>query len=68
MAKKIEEGDQTKKEISTYLINQEITDKNDMTGIFKDKNLIFIMGDSVNYIIAEYPKDRTSVRYQASLN
>ena len=50
------EQDQTKKEISTYLINQNITDKNDMTGIFKDKNVIFIMGESVNDIIAEYPK------------
>ena len=50
------EQDQTKKEIMTYLINQDITDKNDMTGIFKDKNVIFIMGESVNDIIAEYPK------------
>ena len=50
------ESDQTKKEIMTYLINQDITDKNDMTGLFKDKNVIFIMGESVNDIIAEYPK------------
>ena len=49
------EEDQTKKEISTYLINQDITDKNEMTGLFKDKNVIFIMGESVNDIIYEYP-------------
>ncbi len=51
-----EEEDSTKKEISTYLYNQSITDKNDMTGIFKDKNVIVIMGESVNDIIYEYPQ------------
>ena len=40
----------------TYLINQDISDKNEMTGIFKDKNVIFILGESVNDIIAEYPQ------------
>ena len=37
--------------ISNYLINQKITDYNDMSGIFKDKNLIVIMMESVNDII-----------------
>jgi len=51
-----EESNTTLKEISTYLINQDIPDKNEMTGIFKDKNVIYIMGESVNDIIAEYPQ------------
>ena len=51
-----EESNEALKEIDTYLINKDITDKNDMTGIFKDKNVIFILGESVNDIIAEYPQ------------
>ena len=51
-----EEDNQALKEIDTYLINQNITDKNDMTGIFKDKNVIFILGESVNDIMYEYPE------------
>ena len=50
-----EEDNQALKEIDTYLINQEITEKNDMTGVFKDKNVIFILGESVNDIMYEYP-------------
>lgn len=50
------EENQSYKEIDTYLINQKITDKNEMTGIFKDKNVIFILGESVNDIIYEYPQ------------
>ena len=37
--------------INNYLINQNITDYNDMSGIFKDKNLVIIMMESVNDII-----------------
>ena len=37
--------------LNNYYINAQITDKNDMTGIFKDKNLIVIMMESVNDII-----------------
>ena len=51
-----EETDPALKEIDTYLINQNITDTNDMTGIFKDKNVIFILGESVNDIFYEYPE------------
>ena len=51
-----EEDNQALKEIDTYLINQEITEKNDMTGVFKDKNVIFILGESVNDIMYEYPE------------
>ncbi len=38
------------KKLSNYFISQEITDKNDYTGIFKDKNLIVIMMESTNNI------------------
>ena len=38
------------KSISNYFINQSITDKNDYTGMFKDKNLIVIMMESANDI------------------
>lgn len=39
--------------LGNYFISQEITNKNDYTGIFKDKNLIFIMMDSVNTMLIE---------------
>lgn len=38
------------KKLHNYYISQEITDKNDLTGIFKDKNLIVIMMESTNTI------------------
>lgn len=37
--------------LSNYYISQEITDKNDYTGIFKNKNLIVIMMESTNNIL-----------------
>lgn len=37
--------------LSNYFISQEITDKNDFTGFFKDKNLIVIMMESTTNII-----------------
>ena len=37
--------------LNNYFISQEITDKNDYTGIFKDKNLIVIMMESTNNIV-----------------
>lgn len=39
------------RKLSNYYISQEITDKNDYTGIFKDKNLIIIMMESTNNIL-----------------
>jgi len=37
--------------LNTYFMNQKITDKNEYTGLFEDKNLIVIMMESVNDII-----------------
>lgn len=37
--------------LNNYYINKEITDKNEYTGIFENKNLIVIMMESVNDII-----------------
>ncbi len=42
--------DGTFKSLNNYFINRSITPKNDMTGKFKDKNLIIIMMESVNEI------------------
>lgn len=42
--------DSTYKTLNNYFINRNITQKNDMTGIFKGKNLIIIMMESTNEI------------------
>ncbi len=39
------------KKLSNYYISQEITDKNDYTGMFEGKNLIIIMMESTNNIV-----------------
>ena len=39
------------KKLHNYYISQEITDQNDLTGFFKDKNLIVIMMESTNNIV-----------------
>lgn len=44
------ENNKNYKTLNNYFISQEITDKNDYTGIFRDKNLIVIMMESVNTI------------------
>jgi len=51
-----EEKNATYNNLNNYYINAQITDKNDMTGLFEDKNLIVIMMESVNDFIynAEY--------------
>ncbi len=41
------------KNILAYFLNRDITDKNAYTGMFKDKNLIVIMMESVNDIILD---------------
>ena len=43
-------SDSTLNTLNNYFINREITQKNDMTGIFKGKNLIVILMESVNEI------------------
>ena len=46
-----EENNQTYNNLNNYFINNSITDKNDYTGYFQDKNLIVLMLESVNDII-----------------
>ncbi|MFR5856915.1 MAG: LTA synthase family protein [Bacilli bacterium] len=46
-----EEKDTELNNISNYLINSQITDYNEYTGLFEGKNLIVIMMESVNDII-----------------
>ncbi len=41
------------KRLNNYFLSQEITDRNDYTGIFKDKNLIVIMMESTNTIVLD---------------
>lgn len=50
---KINESEKNKiyNNLNTYFMNQDITDKNEYTGLFEDKNLIVIMMESVNDII-----------------
>lgn len=43
-------NDSTLNTLNNYFINREVTSKNDMTGIFKGKNLIVILMESVNEI------------------
>ena len=44
------ENNTTYNKLNNYYINRSITSKNDYTGIFKDKNLIVILLESVNEI------------------
>lgn len=44
------ETNKTLNNLNNYFINREITPKNEYTGIFKDKNLIVILLESVNEI------------------
>lgn len=45
-----EESNSTYNKLNNYFINREVTPKNDHTGIFKDKNLIVVLMESVNMI------------------
>lgn len=49
------EEDENYKYLSTYFYNRDKATKNDMTGVFKDKNLIVIMMESANDIFLQYP-------------
>lgn len=44
------ETDSTIKSLHQFYINQSITPKNDHTGIFKDKNLVLIMVEAMDYL------------------
>lgn len=44
------EMNSTYNKLNNYFINREVTPKNDHTGIFKDKNLIVVLMESVNMI------------------
>lgn len=46
-----DEKNQNYQNLNNYFISQPITDKNEYTGLFKDKNIILIMMESVNDII-----------------
>lgn len=47
------DGDNKYSSLHNYFINQSISDKNEYTGMFKDKNLIIIMMESVNDIMLD---------------
>lgn len=51
-----EETNATLNSLNNYYINAQITDKNEMTGLFEDKNLIVIMMESVNDVIYALPE------------
>jgi hypothetical protein len=58
-------NNETDKDILTlhnYYINRPITPKNEYTGIFKDKNFIFIMAEAFDYIAID--KDLTPTLYK----
>jgi len=44
------ESNETLKVIDEYLMNRTITPKNEYTGIFKDKNLVYIMVEAFDYM------------------
>lgn len=51
-----EEKNITYQKLNNYFINKEVDGKNEMTGIFKNKNLIVIMLESAGKVILDYPK------------
>ncbi len=46
-----DETDKNYKKLNNYFISQEITDRNEFSGFFKNKNLIVIMMESTNTIL-----------------
>ena len=44
------ETNETVKQLDEYFLSKKITDKNEMTGIFEGKNLIYIMIEAFDYI------------------
>lgn len=60
-----EETDKTMIQLNNYFLSREITDKNSHTGIFKDKNLIFVMLESVSFnVLDEQYKDYFPTLYK----
>lgn len=51
-----EEENITYQKLNNYFINQKLENPNEMTGVFKDKNLIVIMLESVGSVILDYPE------------
>lgn len=60
----IKTDDEEIKELTNYLENRIPTKKNKYTGIFKDKNLIFITAESFSFSLID--KDRTPTLYKLS--
>ena len=58
------DGNKEIKEISKYLSKQNPSKKNQYTGVFKDKNLIFIVGESFSSLSID--KDLTPTLYKLS--
>lgn len=56
------ESNKTLKNMHTYFSNEEITSKNDYTGMFKGKNLIFILAEGWNEIAVS--KELTPTMYK----
>lgn len=57
-----EESNKTIKNLLTYFKNSEATNKNEYTGMFKDKNLIFILAEGFNSIAVD--KELTPTLYK----
>ncbi len=60
--KLINSSDGEVKNAFEYLKNKEVTNKNDYTGMYKGKNLIFILAEGFNEIAVD--KDRTPTLYK----
>ena len=58
------ENDEIIKNLHQYYMNQSITNKNEYTGIFKDKNLIYIMVEALD--MTAINKDVTPTLYKMS--
>ncbi len=48
-----EEADEDIKMLDEYLMNRAISDKNEMTGVFENKNFIFVMVEAFDYIAVD---------------
>ena len=60
------EDDEIIKNLHQYYMNQSITDKNDYTGIFKDKNLVLIMVEALD--LAAIDPELTPTLYRLTQN
>lgn len=60
------ESDDNIKAIDEYLLQQKVTDKNEMTGFFEGYNLIYIMVEAFDYIAVDKELTPTLYRMQQS--